>query len=44
MARKHGFRFGFHGVFAGRLFVVQGRRWLIANSVCRERLISERGG
>jgi hypothetical protein len=27
MARKHRFRFGFHGVFAGRLLVSQGRRW-----------------
>jgi hypothetical protein len=33
MARKHCFRFGFRNVFAGRLFFVQGRRWLIANSV-----------
>ena len=34
MGRKHRFRFGFPDVFAGRLFFVQGRRWLIANSVC----------
>lgn len=32
MARKHRFRFGFPDVFAGRLRIVQGRRWLIANS------------
>ena len=27
MARKHSFRFGYPDVFAGRLLVVQGRRW-----------------
>jgi hypothetical protein len=34
MARKHRFRFGLPDVFAGRSSVVQGRRWLIVNSVC----------
>jgi hypothetical protein len=32
MVRKHHFRFGFRDVLAGRLFVMQGRRWLFANS------------
>jgi hypothetical protein len=33
MARKHRFRFSFPDVFAGRPLVLQGRCWLIANSL-----------
>jgi hypothetical protein len=39
MARKHGFRFGFPDVFAGRLRISQGRRWLFANSVLLRSLV-----
>lgn len=44
MARKHRLRFGLPDVFAGRLLVLQGRRWRIANSVyCAVALVGAPG-